>query len=189
MCSDWKVYTKTGDKGETALIGGNRVPKYHCRINAYGTLDELNSYIGLIRDTINSNNDNYISTLIKVQKQLFIIESQLATDSKTTITKSLPLIQEEDISFLEKEIDIMNENIPTLTSFILPGGNKIGSHCHIARCICRRAERIIVQVAEDFEIDPLCIKYINRLSDYLFVLARKITYEFGGEEIPWKPKT
>lgn len=186
MSSEWKVYTKTGDKGTTALIGGTRVPKYHERIEAYGTVDELNSYLGLIRDSL--NDQDLIDELIEIQDRLFTVESLLATDQEVTIAKKLPTVSEDDILFLENRIDSMNEHIPELSTFVLPGGDIVGSYCHVARCICRRAERIVVHLSEDFTVDVFCKKYLNRLSDYLFVLARKLTYDNGGKEIPWKPR-
>ncbi|MFA8449696.1 MAG: cob(I)yrinic acid a,c-diamide adenosyltransferase [Bacteroidales bacterium] len=186
MSSDWKVYTKTGDKGTTALIGGTRVPKYHQRIEAYGTVDELNSYIGLIRDSV--SNQSVKEELLEIQDRLFTLESLLATDPKAIIGKKLPKIEQDNVTYLEKAIDKMNEDIPELNSFVLPGGNIVSSHCHVARCICRRSERIVVQLAEEFEVDPFCRQYLNRLSDYLFVLARKIIYDNGDQEIAWNPR-
>ncbi|MCP4553768.1 MAG: cob(I)yrinic acid a,c-diamide adenosyltransferase [Bacteroidetes bacterium] len=187
MNQDWKIYTKTGDEGETSLIGGSRVPKYHERIEAYGTIDELNSYIGLIRDQ--KLEDHSKSILLEIQDRLFTIEASLATDPKQTIGKKLPSVKEKDISLLEKEIDFMNEKLPSLTSFVLPGGNIISSHCQVARTICRRAERLTIKLAVSNQVGELNIKYLNRLSDYLFVLARKCIYDFGGEETLWKART
>lgn len=183
---DWKIYTKTGDKGETSLIGGTRVPKYHPRIEAYGTLDELNSYIGLIRDLINQ--PHLSDELLSIERCLFVAESQLATDTSVEIKKGLPEISEDDILKLENAIDKMNEQLKPLQNFILPGGHPISSHCHIGRCICRRAERIIIYLSVDTEVAPLVLKYINRLSDYLFVLARFVLSQFGIPEIEWKTK-
>jgi len=185
MAEDWKIYTKTGDKGETSLIGGKRVPKYHERIEAYGTVDELNSYIGLIRDLETSESIRAI--LLEIQDRLFTLESLLAEDSETS-ERLLPQIFEKDILLLEKEIDCMNEELPVLHSFILPGGHPLVSHCHIARCICRRAERISIRLSETYTISPLIIKYLNRLSDYLFVLARKIGSNLGAKEEVWKAR-
>ncbi|MCD6090867.1 MAG: cob(I)yrinic acid a,c-diamide adenosyltransferase [Bacteroidales bacterium] len=182
---DWKIYTKGGDKGETALIGGSRVPKYHQRIEAYGTIDELKSYLGLIRDL--SEDKEVKSLLFEIQDRLFTTESLIAADSKEAAEK-LPKLFEADVEFLEKSIDQMNEKLPELTSFIMPGGHPLASHTHIARTICRRAERITIKAAEKFTIDPLCIKYLNRLSDFLFVLARKFVHELGRKEIIWKPR-
>ncbi len=186
MSQDWKIYTKTGDKGETSLIGGTRVPKYDDRIEAYGTVDELKSYIGLIRDL--EIGEDYKVLLLEIQDRLFTIESSLATDFSNPPERELPAIEETDIRLLEKEIDKMNQDLPTLTSFILPGGNLISSHCQIARTICRRAERLTIKLASKTEVQKINIKYLNRLSDYLFVLARKCIYDFGGEESKWKAR-
>lgn len=186
MPEEFKIYTKTGDKGQTSLIGGTRVQKYHPRIEAYGTIDELKSYIGLIRD-----HDIPLPTadlLKEIQDRLFTIESQLAYDPDTKLARPLPSIEEEDITLLEKEIDIMNESLEPLSSFILPGGHVIVSHCHVARCICRRAERIVIRLSELHHVDELNIKYLNRLSDFLFVLARKIAKDLNAPESPWKPR-
>lgn len=180
-----KIYTKTGDKGTTSLIGGTRVPKHFMRIEAYGTVDELNSYIGLLRDV--SAGSEYKNVLIEIQDRLFTIGSSLASDPEKSKMK-IPDLQEEDIRLLEKEIDRMNEVLPLMKSFILPGGHKQVSHCHIARCVCRRAERKVVALSETSFVDSLVIKYLNRLSDYLFVLARKIGKDVNAEEIPWKPR-
>jgi len=180
-----KIYTKTGDKGETSLIGGKRVPKYHDRIEAYGTLDELNSYIGLVADL--SIDDHSKSILIEIQDRVFTAESILAAENPGE-HKFIPSLSESDIFFLEKEIDKMNEALPELQSFILPGGHIASSHCHIARCICRRAERLCIKLAQSQPIDPLVVKYLNRLSDYLFVLARKLVYDNKATEKPWQAR-
>lgn len=185
MTKEWKIYTKTGDKGETSLIGGKRVPKYHVQIEAYGTVDELNSYLGLICDLITDENMKHV--ILEIQDRLFTAESLLAEDKETS-TRVLPQLSEDDILFLENKIDEMNLKLPELSSFILPGGHPIASHCHIARCICRRAERITIGLSESIEVSELVIKYLNRLSDFLFVLARKITLEMGSKEVLWKPK-
>ena len=187
MSSNRKIYTKTGDKGETSLISGTRLPKYHPRIEAYGTVDELNSYIGLLRDKEIDKHTKEI--LIKIQEQLLTIGSILASDTEKKQIKEPLRIFEEDINFLEKNIDEINRLLPVQKSFILPGGNTVISFCHIARCVCRRAERITVKLAESFYTDELIIKYLNRLSDLLFVLARKFAKDFNVEEITWKPKT
>lgn len=187
-----KIYTKTGDKGTTSLFGGTRVPKYHIRIEAYGTVDELNSYIGLI----NSQNidKNTSASLLKIQNELFTLGAMLATPPNKTTLKSgkerlnIPKIDDGSIQFLEKEIDKMNEDLPAMTHFVLPGGHTTVSYCHIARCICRRAERICVQLNDETAIDSQILMYLNRLSDYLFVLARKLTYDYQIAEIPWIPK-
>ncbi|MFA4852469.1 MAG: cob(I)yrinic acid a,c-diamide adenosyltransferase [Bacteroidales bacterium] len=180
-----KIYTKTGDAGETSLIGGSRVPKHHIRIEAYGTVDELNSYIGLIRDQ--QINQHYKDVLLEIQNKLFIAESLLASE-KEEITKSLPGIKTEDISLLENEIDSMNKSLPELHSFILPGGHTTVSYCHIARCVCRRAERIVTSLSQNHPVDEIILKYLNRLSDYLFVLARKIAADNNTPEIHWKAR-
>lgn len=182
---DWKIYTKGGDKGETALIGGSRVPKYHQRIEAYGTIDELKSYIGLIRDL--SEDKDIKAILFEIQDRLFTAESLIAADTKES-AKSLPKLFETDVEFLEKSIDKMNESLPELSSFIMPGGHVLASHSHVARTICRRAERQTIKAAETNAFDPLCVKYLNRLSDFLFVLARKFALELGGDEINWKAR-
>jgi len=183
---DWKIYTRTGDKGQTSLIGGTRVPKYHDRIEAYGSLDELNSYIGLIRDQ--EINDHFKRILLEIQDRIFSIESLLAKDPEKDLKQSLPMIYDKDIELLETEIDKMNEELEPLKSFILPGGHTTVSYCHIARCVCRRAERIIIKLAEAHPVDEKNIKYINRLSDYLFVLARKLGKDLGAEETLWRAR-
>ncbi|HEY0056700.1 MAG TPA: cob(I)yrinic acid a,c-diamide adenosyltransferase [Pedobacter sp.] len=180
-----KIYTKTGDKGYTSLIGGTRVPKYHLRIESYGTIDELNSYIGLIRDQAVA--ENHKITLKEVQDRLFTIGSVLASDPEKSKMK-VPDLKPEDIILLEDEMDSMSKVLPELKHFILPGGSSIISCCHIARCICRRAERITVQLSEESFVDEGVIVYLNRLSDYLFVLARKLCYDDGIEENIWIPR-
>jgi cob(I)alamin adenosyltransferase len=186
MPEEFKIYTRTGDKGQTSLIGGTRVQKYHPRIEAYGTIDELKSYVGLIRD-----HDVPKATedlLIEIQDRLFTIESQLAYDPETKLSRPLPSIDEKDIKLLESSIDAMNEHLEPLSSFILPGGHVLVSHCHVARCICRRAERIVIRLSELHHVDDLNIKYLNRLSDFLFVLARKLGKDLNAPETPWKPR-
>lgn len=183
MSKENKIYTKGGDKGETSLLGGTRVPKYHERIEAYGTLDELNSYIGLIRDQ--DINEHYKDILFDIQNNIFLAESYLAAD-KEEHTKQLPDLTIDDIVLLETEIDKMNEEIPPLTSFILPGGHTVVSYCHIARTICRRAERLVIKLENQYKIEPFIIQYLNRLSDYLFVLARKIAKDYNVDETLWK---
>jgi len=182
MGYEFKIYTKTGDKGETSLIGGKRVPKYHQRIEAYGTVDELNSFIGLIRDQ--QVDDPEKKTLLEIQDRLFTIESILATDADNP-NRKLPLISEPDILFLENEIDRMNKALPPLKNFILPGGHPANSYCHIARTVCRRAERITISLSVNYQVDELVIKYLNRLSDYLFVLARYLSKFFNVDETIW----
>lgn len=180
-----KIYTKTGDKGQTSLIGGTRVPKHHIRIESYGTVDELNSWIGLLRDQ--EINSSHKTILAEVQDRLFTIGSNLAADPEKS-RMTLPDLLETDITLLEKEIDKMNEVLPTMRSFILPGGHTIVSYCHIARCVCRRAERNTTHLSETGPVSDLIIKYLNRLSDYLFMLARQLSHELNASEIPWKPR-
>ncbi|MBI4946387.1 MAG: cob(I)yrinic acid a,c-diamide adenosyltransferase [Bacteroidetes bacterium] len=180
-----KIYTKKGDKGETSLLGGTRVKKSHIRIESYGTVDELNSWIGLIRDQNIDKHSKEI--LIYIQDRLFTIGSHLASDPAKSGIK-IPDIKEEDITALEKEMDAMNEALPEMRSFILPGGHSTVSYCHIARCVCRRAERCAVHLASEEKVDDLIIKYLNRLSDYLFVLSRKLSHDLKAEEIPWQAK-
>ena len=180
-----KIYTKTGDKGYTSLIGGTRVPKHHLRIESYGTVDELNSYIGLIRDQAIADEDK--ETLKEIQDRLFTIGSTLASDPKKSKMK-IPDLHEQDIVFLESEMDKMNLVLPELKHFILPGGNTTASYCHIARCVCRRAERMTVHLAEEEFVEEKVIIYLNRLSDYLFTLSRKITFDQKSEENKWIPR-
>lgn len=186
-----KIYTKTGDKGTTALFGGTRVPKYDLRIGSYGTVDELNSYIGLIRDQkIDSKS---IESLIRIQNELFTLGAMLATPPEKELLKSgkqrlnIPKINTKSIELLEIEIDAMNLELPPMTNFILPGGNQTVSFCHIARCVCRRAERISTALNENETVNPDVLRYLNRLSDYLFVLARKLTKDLSAKEIAWIP--
>lgn len=187
-----KIYTKTGDKGTTALFGGTRVPKHHLRIESYGTVDELNSYIGLVRDQ--EIDDISKSSLIKIQDELFTLGAMLATPPEKEILKNgkerlnIPKINNSSIEFLEHEIDTMNEQLPPMTHFILPGGHQAVSFCHIARCVCRRAERLSVALNEEEPVDSSILMYLNRLSDYLFVLARKLTFLLKAEEVKWIPK-
>ena len=187
-----KIYTKTGDKGTTALFGGTRVPKHHIRIESYGTVDELNSYIGLIRDQ--DIDEHHKSKLTHIQKKLFTVGAILATDPEKATLKSgkerlnIPKINEEDIKLLEKEMDDMNDQLPTMTHFVLPGGHQTVSFCHIARCVCRRAERLASALNDLEPVPPDTLKYINRLSDYLFVLARKLSNDLQAEEIKWIPE-
>lgn len=180
-----KIYTKTGDKGQTSLIGGQRVPKYHMRIEAYGTVDELNSYIGLIRDQEIDMHDKDV--LKEIQDRLFTIGSSLASDPEKS-KMTIPDLLEEDIVYLEKEMDAMTAMLPELKNFILPGGHTIVSYCHLARVVCRRAERMAVHLSEVSYVDELCIRYLNRLSDYLFTLSRKCAKDLGVEEYKWIPR-
>jgi cob(I)alamin adenosyltransferase len=180
-----KIYTKTGDKGFTSLIGGTRVAKYHLRIESYGTVDELNSYVGLIRDQDIAVHDKDV--LKQIQDRLFTIGSLLAADPERSKMVT-PDLHMADVELLEKEMDSMNERLPELRHFILPGGNNTISFCHIARCICRRAERITVHLAEESPVDEKVNIYLNRLSDYLFTLARKICNEAKIPENQWIPR-
>jgi cob(I)alamin adenosyltransferase len=183
----FKIYTKTGDKGTTSLIGGTKVSKAHLRIEAYGTVDELNSYIGLCRDLI--SDDATRKALLETQDRLFTVGAALACDPEKESKMKIPDLQETDVAFLEKEIDRMNERLPEMKNFILPGGNVSVSQLHVARCICRRAERSCVRLSEaGQETDLIIGKYLNRLSDYLFVLARYAAMLIGAEEIPWRPR-
>jgi cob(I)alamin adenosyltransferase len=182
-----KIYTKTGDKGKTSLIGGTKVPKSHIRIESYGTVDELNSYIGLLNDHLNDGHTN--SVLKEIQDRLFTIGSSLACDPEKEPLMKIPDLKEDDITFLEKEIDKMNEVLPAMKFFILPGGHVAVSTAHVTRCVCRRAERICVQMQEEgMFVEPIVIKYINRLSDYLFVVARYAGHLFQVAEVAWKPR-
>ena len=179
-----KIYTKKGDFGETGLLGGTRVSKSNNRIESYGTIDELNSWIGLLRDQpIDAHS---IEILLQIQYQLFSIGSHLAADPTKSGIK-LPTILESDILILEKEIDSMNNNLPELRFFILPGGHVTVSNCHIARCVCRRAERVVVKLSAQEKVEAIIIKYLNRLSDYLFVLSRKFAHDLKIIETPWRP--
>jgi cob(I)alamin adenosyltransferase len=187
-----KIYTKTGDKGTTSLFGGTRVPKDHARIESYGTIDELNSYIGLVRDQ--EMNSHYQGILIEIQDRLFTIGAILATPQDKEILKNgearlkkLGII-ESDIELLESEIDNMETELPQMTHFVLPGGHPTVSHCHIARCICRRAERLAVHLSHNEPVAEILIIYLNRLSDYLFVLARKLSHDLHAKEEIWIPR-
>lgn len=187
-----KIYTKTGDAGTTSLFGGTRVAKHHMRIESYGTVDELNATIGLLRSQDIDGHSKDI--LVQIQNKLFTIGSSLATDPKKAVLKTgqdrlkIEKVNEAHISLLEHEMDAMNETLPPLTHFVLPGGNNAVSYCHIARTVCRRAERRATLLHENEPVDPLVIKYLNRLSDYLFVLARKLSNEMGVEELQWIPE-
>jgi cob(I)alamin adenosyltransferase len=187
-----KIYTKTGDKGTTGLFGGTRVPKHHIRIESYGSVDELNSWLGLIRDqNISETSKN---ELIQIQEKLFTVGAILATDPEKAVLKNgeerlnIPKISTEDIGILENAIDIMDEKLPQMTHFILPGGHTTVSYCHIARTVCRRAERMATLLHEAAPFDELVLSYLNRLSDYLFVLARKLSHDLKALEIKWIPE-
>lgn len=193
----FKIYTRTGDKGKTALIGGTKVPKSHLRIESYGTVDELNSFIGLLTDHLNGQGTDTLHSasisltllLREIQDRLFTIGASLACDPDKESRLKIPDLKKEDIDLLEKEIDLMDETLPPMKSFILPGGHPAVSTAHIARCVCRRAERICVRMQEDqLFIEPIVIQYLNRLSDYLFVLSRYVGHLLNVPEIPWKPR-
>lgn len=179
------IYTRTGDKGETSLIGGKRVPKYHLRIETYGTIDELTSYIGLIRDQ--NIKESIKEELIHIQDRLMVCASILATDTDDN-DLDLPALSDNDIRKLEESINQMEIELPELRSFVLPGGHTIVSFTHIARNVCRRAERYTIKLYEEIKFSPLVIQYLNRLSDYLFMLTRKFTKDLAVREVIWKPK-
>lgn len=187
-----KIYTKTGDKGTTALFGGTRVSKHHIRINSYGTVDELNSWLGYLRDQQLEEHDKDI--LLAIQNHLFTLGAMLATDPAKAKLKSgkerlnIPLIDKEDVALLEREMDQMNKELPPMTHFILPGGHPTVSTCHIARTVCRRAERMTSLLHENEAVEEVILAYINRLSDYLFVLARKLSAQLKAEEVKWIPE-
>jgi cob(I)alamin adenosyltransferase len=180
-----KIYTKTGDKGTTALFGGKRVSKADLRIDTYGTVDELNSWIGLVRDQ--PVNDSRKDLLTAIQEQLFTIGAILATEPGNTKVK-VPALVEADITALESAIDAMDAAVPPMRSFVLPGGHQSVSFCHVARTVCRRAERLTIALDAQENVDTLVIKYLNRLSDYLFMLSRKMAAELNAEETPWRAK-
>lgn len=179
-----KVYTKKGDSGSTQLIGGRRVPKNSIKIEAYGTVDELNSFLGLLRDqTINSM---YVQQIVEIQNDLFVIGSLLAKDKDAKM--SLPELKDEAIDLMENWIDEMDAQLEPMRFFVLPGGHQAVSISHLARCVCRRAERCVVDLGEHEEVPAHILKYLNRLSDYLFVLGRKLSADLKIQEVPWKPE-
>ncbi len=187
-----KIYTKTGDKGKTSLFGGTKVPKHHIRIESYGTVDELNSHLGLVRD---QKIDLHLKEMLaEIQNKLFTVGAILATDPEKVMLKNgkarltIPKISNDDIELLEKEIDTMNDELPPMTHFILPGGHQTVSFCHIARCVCRRAERLAAALNDLEPFQPEILMYLNRLSDYLFVLARKLSKDLQADEVQWIPK-
>ncbi|PZF72162.1 cob(I)yrinic acid a,c-diamide adenosyltransferase [Taibaiella soli] len=183
----FKIYTKTGDKGATSLIGGVRVPKNHIRIESYGTVDELNSYLGMVNDMC--GNAEIGEWLREIQDRLFTLGAVLATNPEKEVKMKLPDLHDSDVEWLEKHIDKMNEVLPEMRSFIIPGGNLAASTCHVARCVCRRAERLCVGMVNEEEVVPeLILKYLNRLSDFLFVLARYIGHIHNAPELPWRPR-
>lgn len=187
-----KIYTKTGDEGTTGLFGGTRVPKHHIRIESYGTVDELNSYIGLLRDQ--EIEAHYKTVLETIQNNLFTVGAILATDPEKAVLKNgkerldIERLEPSDVTLLEEEIDTMNEALPPMTHFVLPGGHQTVSFCHITRCVCRRAERLATALHDISPIDSLVLIYLNRLSDYFFVLARKLTLDLRANEVAWIPK-
>lgn len=182
-----KIYTKTGDLGTTSLIGGTKVPKSHIRIDTYGTVDELNSWIGVVSDY--TPDEQIKSVLKEIQDRLFTVGSSLACDPEKEPLMKIPDLKESDIAFLEQQIDHMNTQLPAMKFFVLPGGHLAISQSHVARCVCRRAERCCVNMQEQaIFVEPLVIKYLNRLSDYLFVLSRYLGHQMGVAEIPWKPR-
>lgn len=180
----FRIYTKTGDKGDTALFGGRRVPKSHLRVDAYGTVDELNAFIGMLRDT--QNDDHLRELLAEVQNRLFSLGAHLASDPAKNPAQ--PDLKAEDIQLLEAEIDAMDAELPPLKNFILPGGHLSVSVCHVCRTVCRRAERLVVALSRRSPVDALAIQYLNRLSDYFFVLSRHLAYQLDADEVIWKPR-
>lgn len=180
----FKIYTKTGDKGETGLFGGKRLPKYHLRIEAYGTVDELNAHLGLVRDSI--QNEEARTMLKEIQDRLFTIGANLASDPDKSM--STPDLLPTDVEALEQQMDQMDTSLPPLKNFILPGGHPTVSYCHLARTVCRRAERQVVALAVNEPVDDIVLIYLNRLSDYLFVLGRKVAQDLGVEEVAWQPR-
>lgn len=184
MEEEFKIYTKGGDRGETSLLGGTRVAKSHERVEAYGNLDELNSFIGLIRDQ--DIRPHYKEILIRIQENLFISEALVARDPDKP-ARTLPVLSDQEITLLEREIDAMNEELAPLRNFILPGGHPVVSICHIARTVCRRAERSLIRLKATSPVDEIILRLINRLSDYLFVLARKVAKDLGATETAWEP--
>lgn len=179
-----QIYTKGGDKGKTALLGGRRVAKYHQRIEAYGTVDELMAHTALLRDL--SEDETTREQLLVILERLMSAASVVAADGDD-LPANMPSLSEADVEYLEQAIDVMDHDLPVLTSFILPGGHPATSQAHVARTVCRRAERNILKLQDKEEVEEIIIKYFNRLSDYYFLLSRKLAYYFGVSEIPWKP--
>lgn len=180
-----KIYTKKGDLGQTSLIGGKRVSKHDLRIESYGTVDELNSYLGVLRD--HDIHQDYRSFLVEIQQLLFTIGSHLAVSPEGTSMK-LPELKESHVVALEEQIDSMDAALPPMRFFVLPGGDLAVSFCHVARCVCRRAERLVVHLSTLDQVDPIILQYLNRLSDYLFTLSRKIAFDKNAPEQPWIPE-
>lgn len=184
MSDEIKIYTRTGDQGQTSLIGGARVSKNDPRIEAYGTLDELNSFLGLVRDYMPE--EQLRQDILFIQDRIFIAESLLAVAMEEALAY-LPSLQESDITFLEGQIDEMDKKLPPLRSFVLPGGHPAVSHTHVARTVCRRAERLVIGLSDHVQVDERIIRYLNRLSDYLFTLSRLLSQLLDVNEIEWKP--
>ncbi|MEO1625210.1 MAG: cob(I)yrinic acid a,c-diamide adenosyltransferase [Bacteroidota bacterium] len=180
----FKIYTRSGDGGQTALFGGKRLPKSHLRIDSYGTVDELNSFLGLVADTLPTGEE--ADRIKHIQDLLFTVGSNLASDPDKEMI--VPDVHPKDIEDLELAIDQMNESLPELKNFILPGGHPTVSYCHVARCVCRRAERLVVALSDVSKVEPIIIRYLNRLSDYLFVLARYAAHQLGVAEKVWAPR-
>ncbi|MBO4328475.1 MAG: cob(I)yrinic acid a,c-diamide adenosyltransferase [Bacteroidales bacterium] len=178
------TYTKTGDKGTTSLIGGKRVPKYDDRVEAYGTVDELSAVIGVLND-LDGVSEEIRATLGVIQNKLFTLESHFALDKASEVSKMIPALDDEDVTFLERHIDAMNEELPELRAFVIPGGNLKASVSHVCRTVCRRAERQGWRLASQQEVDDLDLRYLNRLSDYFFVLARYFDFLANRDETPW----
>ena len=178
-----KVYTKTGDSGFTSLISGKRVPKHDIRIKAYGTIDELIAWLGLIRD-ITSTTD-IKTTLLEIQKQLMTIAAELSIESKKDLPKNLIPIQPTAVKHIENKIDILTAKLPPLKNFLIPGGHVLISYSHLARCVCRRAERYVTELDEEVSISSSIIAYMNRLSDYFFILSRTFAFKLDIKEIKW----
>jgi cob(I)alamin adenosyltransferase len=179
-----KIYTKKGDDGTTSLLGGNRVPKHHLRIEAYGNLDELNAQLGVLRDMLDGE---YTALLAGIQENLFTIGSHLAVDPGHEGKMNLPLLPQSASETLEQAMDAMDNVLPPMRNFVLPGGHLWVSQCHVVRTVCRRAERSMVALHESQPIDPIFLTYVNRLSDYFFVLSRYLAHRLNAPETPWKP--
>ena len=185
LVTSMKIYTKTGDQGMTSLYGGERVSKSHLRIETYGTVDELNAWMGMIAS--NSESQYYHRDLIKIQNDLFVLGAMLAVDGEHTDLR-IQKITDEDVKWIEKCIDKIVSDLPPMTHFILPGGSETASHAHLARCVCRRAERLTVTLSKSAYVDDIGVIYLNRLSDYLFCLARLMCKNAGNEEVKWIPR-
>lgn len=182
------TYTKTGDKGETSLIGGKRVPKFDDRVEAYGTVDELSAYIGVLND-LEGVSEEIRAVLGVIQQKLFTLESHFALDKSSEVSKMIPLLEDADVAFLEGHIDEMNAVLPELRAFVIPGGNLRASVSHVCRTVCRRAERQGWRLASHEEVNEVDLRYLNRLSDYFFVLARFFDYLSKGSETYWETKS